>query len=341
MSGKVERRIGKLLDEAAARESCVGEVGKTDRQALRRRVKRGEIACPLGCLYARRPRWESLDRTQKALWVMRGLRERNPNWVYCGVSAAAAHGLPVSHDLLGSIYVATSARAHSRGGYSWLERRIVERDKLEVRSGVRVTSLLRTTFDCLRELDIRDALPIADATAGRLGMTGPAMVERFVRDYGGLPGLRHAINTARYADGRSESGGESLARAVMIVHGLALPELQAEFPDPAHLGERRRVDFVWRRADGGVVIGEFDGYVKYEDEVAMGGRSLTRVLLDERHRESDLTLYADSIVRFTYPEVKDEEHFIQKLRRHGIGDCAPGHGFEPVRPAKRAVRRSR
>ena len=35
-----------------------------------------------------------------------------------------------------------------------------------------------------------------------------------------------------YADGRSENGGESIVRGIMIDLGFALPELQVEIEDP-------------------------------------------------------------------------------------------------------------
>ena len=122
----------------------------------------------------------------------------------------------------------------------------------------------------------------------------------------------------RYADARSESGGESIARAAMIRQGFALPELQVDLPQPMNHQRSFRVDFLWNRLDGGRVIGEFDGMQKYEDEAMLGGRSSLRALADEQHREAQLTLYGMPIVRFSYQDVMDDRRFVELLDRYGV-----------------------
>lgn len=122
----------------------------------------------------------------------------------------------------------------------------------------------------------------------------------------------------RYADARSESGGESIARAAMIRQGFALPELQVALPQPLNPRRTYRVDFLWTRLDGSKVIGEFDGMQKYEDKALRGGRSSLRVLADEQHREAQLTLYGMPIVRFSYKDVANTGRFVELLNRYGI-----------------------
>ena len=64
-------------------------------------------------------------------------------------------------------------------------------------------------------------------------------------------GVVTARRVARYADGLSESGGESKARALMIERGWQTPELQIELFDPVEPGRpatrRARPTRHWRQ----------------------------------------------------------------------------------------------
>lgn len=104
----------------------------------------------------------------------------------------------------------------------------------------------------------------------------------------------------------------------MIEQGFALPRLQVAFPQPLDRSRTYRVDFLWTRIDGNNVIGEFDGMQKYEDTTLRNGRSPLRVLADEQHRESQLTLYGMPIVRFSYRDIMNESTFANLLKRYGI-----------------------
>ena len=126
------------------------------------------------------------------------------------------------------------------------------------------------------------------------------------------------MRTMHYADARSESGGESIARAAMIQHGFALPELQVALPRPLDRRRSYRVDFLWTRLDGSRVIGEFDGMQKYEDAALRGGRTPMRVLADEQHREAQLTLYGMPIMRFSSKDVANTGRFVKLLDQYGI-----------------------
>ena len=57
---------------------------------------------------------------------------------------------------------------------------------------------------------------------------------------------------------------------------------------------------------------------KYEDAALRKGRSSLRVLADEQHRESQLTLYGMPIMRFSYRDVMEPNIFEALLRRYGI-----------------------
>ena len=77
-----------------------------------------------------------------------------------------------------------------------------------------------------------------------------------------------------YANPKSENGGESLARAVMLELGFVEPELQHEFPNPNYPQSPYRADFMWK-VNGKIIVGEFDGTDKYliEDRTLPDNRS--------------------------------------------------------------------
>ena len=91
-----------------------------------------------------------------------------------------------------------------------------------------------------------------------------------------------------YANTKSENGGESLARAIMLELGFVEPELQHEFPNPNYPQSPYRADFMWK-VNGKIIVGEFDGTDKYLIE--------DRTLLDSRSVACDLrTEYFDGSV---------------------------------------------
>lgn len=296
---------------------CLAPSSEQVRSNLRRRVERGEVVRPARGMFARTTYWNALTRSRQMLHMMRTMQDAHPDWVFCHESAAAAFGLAVPYERLRSVHVSTSrsVRNASSKGVRW---HVVEGDGTAVVRGVRVTSLARTVFDCMRTSGFDQALATADSALRVSGMTSASFAACFEHMGGTHTGTAHAVRTMRYADARSESGGESIARAVMIRRGFALPELQVVLPQPLNRERSFRVDFLWNRTDGGKVLGEFDGMQKYEDATMLAGRSSLRALADERHREAQLTLYGMPIVRFSYQDVMDEGRFAELLDRYGV-----------------------
>ncbi|WP_080798399.1 type IV toxin-antitoxin system AbiEi family antitoxin domain-containing protein [Arabiibacter massiliensis] len=306
-----------LFSQAESRGTCVVPSDTRIRESMRRQVERGKAVRPVRGAYARASYWNALPRRERALHKMRSLQELHPDWVFCHESAALAYGLPVTLDRLDNVHVITSQRNRNAtcGAIRW---HIVENDRAIEAGGLRVTSLTRTVFDCMRTSDFKQALATADGALRLTGMGSSTFASRFMQIGSGLAGFRHAIKTMHCADARSESAGESIARAAMIELGFALPELQVPFRQPMSPGRTFRVDFLWTRLDGSMVIGEFDGMQKYEDAAMRGGRAPLRVLADEQHRESQLTLYGMPIVRFSYKDVMDAKRFETLLDNYGI-----------------------
>lgn len=284
-----------------------------ERKALQRRTQTGEILEPFEGLYVRREHWRALHPQAQALAALRGLQAKHPSWVFCHQSAAIAHGLLVASWLLKEAHVLQplhTKRATRKG---------IVRHRSTCTSGVAcmgvcATSLLQTVLDCCRMLPFGDALAIADGCLRFHNVSQRELCE-FVEQKGRRKrGVAQARKVTALADGRSESWGESQARALMHELGFVLPDLQVEIALPAELGGTRRVDFLWQTNEGGYVIGEFDGKEKYR----LGQRDGFDALFEERQRESRLSILGASIVRFGFNDLKDPMRFARLLAAYGV-----------------------
>src|SRR5690606_30204176 len=100
------------------------------------------------------------------------------------------------------------------------------------------------------------AVVTADGALARPATSRQGLLTTFeqMRDW---PGARAAGRVVSFADGRSESVGESRHRVQLDRIGLPAPELQVVIPGAAR---EDRVDFFFRDC---ATVGEFDGREKY------------------------------------------------------------------------------
>ena len=318
MSRSNDAKLDELFGEAERRGVCLTTSDKSLCAALRRRAKAGTVVRPRRGMYARPSHWNSLARPLQAISVLCTLQELHPDWVFCHESAALAFGLPVSYVGMDDVHVAVDRKNRGTSKSSATKFHVIDDlQPVKVR-GLWVTPLDRTTLDCLRTLEFGRALAIADCALRRTG-TGRLPFIRCFREVGKTcRKADRAVHIMRHADARSESGGESIARAAMIELGYEVPRLQVTLPRPLEAERSFRVDFLWSGEDGKGVIGELDGMQKYDDEAMRAGRSSVRVLADEQHRESQLTLYGMPIVRLSFADVMRRERLISLLDAYGI-----------------------
>lgn len=332
MSERMDQRVELALDGAERERRCLGTRDRALVRALRRRT--GKVLEPLRGLFVRRGTWARLDPAARSLWLMRAMSREHPTWRFCGASAAVAYGLPVTWGLLTHVFV-DAPRAADAGrspGVSWHH---LDDERTESAGGVPVTELWRTVFDCLATLPAADALAVVDRAAGMSGASARRICEHVRAARRGRRGVRRALRVAALADGRAESGGESIARHVMHELGFEAPELQVWIEDPVEPGRWFRVDFLWMLPDGSLVIGELDGRQKSGRPELVGGRGALRVLQDERLREAHLTALRPAIVRFDYETARDPERLRTLLERYGV----PRRAREPeLPPPTRTVR---
>lgn len=320
MSQKVEARIGVLLDVAESGGVCAVPRNRNDYQAMLNRVG-GSLVSPFPRQFARRTWWLDLTEPERAVAVMRTLSQADRDWVFCSFSAAAAYGLWVSYRQLGIYHVVgrngltyrRGARVYQHacppgglGGSRYMQR------------GVCVVGLVDAAVDCMLASPFPEALAIADSVLRLYRLDHDEFarqVDRLVFRRDGAPVARLA---AKYANPLSESGGESIARGIMIEAGFVEPRLQVEIEDPVMPGRPLRVDYYWELADGSVVIGELDGLSKYTDERMRGGRSIAAVARAERDRESRLTVGGRSVLRIASWMLNQPEQIIQLLDAYGV-----------------------
>lgn len=312
--GTRDRTI-RSLKQAFRRGECLHAGTDAERQRLRRMVRRGVVRSPSRGLFVLAEDWDPLDPRARALMVIRSMSALHPDWVFCGVSAAIVHGLVVSFHLLGRVHIAVPKSRHGRSTPK-LIRHSASRCPVVRVGGIRVTSLSRTVLDCLRETSFPEGLVIADSALRLSGMPVTSFEKSLERLGKGLHGVRHALSTLSHADSRSESGGESLARATMIELGFRLPELQVSVRSALGDGHVYRPDFMWRLPDG-IVYGELDGKAKYVDPSMTHGASAVRVLADERLRESRLSA-TGRVMRFSYADLRAPARLARILDAFGI-----------------------
>lgn len=121
-------------------------------------------------------------------------------------------------------------------------RRVLSEDEVVLRSGVRVTTPVRTALDLARISPIEEAVVCLD----RLRVAGKAQLPQVVRAataFGG-PGCRHMRAAVRLADGLAGSPQETRLR--LIVHRSSLPAPVAQYAVHDEAGRFiARVDFAW------------------------------------------------------------------------------------------------
>ncbi|WP_448058773.1 hypothetical protein [Cellulomonas hominis] len=174
----------------------------------------------------------------------------------------------------------------------------------QLRGGLPVTGIDRTVIDCLTSLPRPRALVVADS-ALRAGVRREDL-ERRLRARAGYRGVRTGRRVLAWADGRSESPGESLTRWVVLAAGLPAPEPQLWVQ--THLG-RFRVDLGWPAERVAV---EFDGAVKYTDP---RGGSAVDALLAEKRRHDALQEAGWLTLRVTWPDLQTPARLHSRIAR--------------------------
>ena len=135
------------------------------------------------------------------------------------------------------------------------------------------------------------------------------LLERLL-EIAGTPGSRAAARAVRFADGRSESVGESRSR--VLLHRLGLPPSDIQFRVTTPGGEFvARTDFVW--ADERLV-GEFDGRIKY-GRLLRPGQDPGDAVYEEKQREDAIRDEGLSVIRWTWADLQRPDRLGARVGR--------------------------
>ena len=289
------------------RSSLLAE-GWTDRELRRMRrsgaltdVRRGSYAIPDDERLA-------TPEGRHAMLVEATLPGLAPGAVVSHVSAAVLHGLPVWNIPLRRVHGTRDARSGGRIS-SRLHLHASPLDPADVVEidGVPVTSLARTAVDLARTVAFEQAVVVADGALRAL-FGEPAALRAAHERAAGWPGAPKAKRVLDFADGRSESAGESRSRVAIHRLGLPRPVLQWEV---ATAGGVHRVDFAWPEL---ATVGEFDGLIKYR-RLVLPGQDPADVVVAEKLREDDLRGEHLGVVRWIWPEIERFDGVARRLRR--------------------------
>ena len=308
-----------MLREAVLHGRYVVPRSRADRLALERRVERGLLLSPIKGCYVDSARYGELSLRGRALAAIRTLAELHPQWVFCSYSAALLFGLQIPYAFLDKVHIAVGGHQSRRRCPNSLQFHVVEGDGPVTVQGILATTLQRTLLDCACQAPFRYGLAIVDS-ALHWELVSRSELEAYFRLHGkGRMGIKTAREVLRWCDGRSENGGESVARATIIKLGFMVPELQVEVTDPMNPNTTSRVDMFWRLPDGRVIIGELDGMQKYRQAAAgPDDMGVISALARERRREARLNLTGATVIRFSYAEAEDPNYMFRLLSRAGV-----------------------
>ncbi|MGI5128467.1 type IV toxin-antitoxin system AbiEi family antitoxin domain-containing protein [Pseudonocardia sp. CA-107938] len=241
------------------------------------------------------------------LLVRAALPHLNSQAVVSHVSAAVLHGLPLWGLGLDRVHVTRPGRRRGGRCHPLVHVRTNTLDPAEVVviDGIPVTSIERTVVDLARAVPFTQAVVAADGALARdafdvqraWGLLGE------MKRWPGAPAARRVLE---FADGRSESVGESRSRVLIAAAGLPDPVLQWNVP-----GTGFETDFGWEKLR---TVGEFDGRVKY-GRLLKPGQDPGDVVFEEKRREDAIRDTGLAVVRWTWAELDEFGAVAQRLRR--------------------------
>lgn len=296
-----------LLSSRAALVPPVPLVSSREARALGLRLSPGSHVRVRHGIYA-----DALAVARLKPWERYALRvhafvRNHPKSTLCLESAAVLHGIPLFGECR-DIHVFDAGRRSSRRFGDVAVHTSADPRAVDHVGGIAVTSLLDTVCDLARVLPPAHALAAVDATISPVqgGTLDPAAIAACDAGRSSTRGRANASWALDHADGRAESPGESVSRAVIEWTGFERPVLQPVF---RYEGFEDRADFLFPTSGA---IGESDGWGKYDLDDPDAAR---RHLAAEKRREDRLR------------------------RHHSCARSARRRYASPGRPTTRASRR--
>ena len=270
--------------------------GMTDGE-LARAVRRGELARLRRGTYVREPS-ASTGPPEHATVVAAAVADLRLPAVVSHVSAAVLHGLPLWNVRLDRVHLLRCPPANGSGSRAvHLHVARLPDDEVTSLGCVAVTDLTRTAVDVARTLPFEEAVVVVDGALSTKETTRERLADCLAR-MGSVPGTRRAARVIAFADGRSESVGESRSRVLLQRLGLPAPDLQVKLrrPDGSFIA---RCDFGWREQR---TVAEFDGRIKY-GRLLRPGQSPGDAVFEEKVREDEIRDGGWKVTRWIWREL--------------------------------------
>lgn len=212
-------------------------------------------------------------------------------------SAAVLHGFEQWAPDLSRVHLSTDrANGGRRNARIHLHTNRLPAGSVGTVNGLSATTGIRTAVDLARSLSFEAAVCVLDSALRVTGASRDDLLD-VLSGCAGMTGCSSARRAIAFADGRSESVGESRSRVYAHRHGFPPLELQVTLRHGSFVA---RPDLLL----GGVLI-EFDGKLKYTSR---------EVLLAEKKRQDELTSLGWIVVRWTWDDLATDAAAI-KLRR--------------------------
>jgi hypothetical protein len=224
-------------------------------------------------------------------------------------SAAVLHGLPLWDVPLDRVHVTRPGGWNDDGRVLRVHVARLRDDEVSVVDGIEVTDPVRTALDLAHSVRHEAAVVVLDAALHQKQLSVADLRARLL-DIVGTPGSRSAARAVAFADGRSESVGESRSRVIMHRWGLAPSALQFEVTgqDGRFVG---RTDFAWEERR---LVGEFDGRIKY-GRLLRPGQSPGDAVFEEKRREDEIRDEGWGVLRWVWGELAVPHRFAGRVRR--------------------------
>ncbi|HEX6577524.1 MAG TPA: type IV toxin-antitoxin system AbiEi family antitoxin domain-containing protein [Jiangellaceae bacterium] len=277
---------------------------------IKRRRRRGQWVAIRRGAYVDRVSLAAMTPDQLHLAMIHAVvRSLDRPAVVSHTSAAVLRGLPSWGLDLSEVHV-TRGDLHSpriEGGVHHHAGEL-RSDDVEQIDGIWVTSAARTAIDTARVAGFEAAVVVADALLHR-GLVDKGIILDRLESMRDWPGTCNAGRVAEFADGRSESVGESRSRVAFELVGLPRPDLQRLITtaDGRIVG---RSDFVF---DEFWTIGEFDGRVKY-GRLLRPGEDPGDVVWREKQREDRMRDLGYEVARVIWSDLSHRPAIAERFR---------------------------
>jgi hypothetical protein len=255
--------------------------------------------------------WTEQDEVARHLAAARAVaRKLGPAVALSHVSAALDHGLTVWGADLSLVHV-----TRLDGGAGRIESGVQHHEgfcagsEVSEKDGYLIVRPVRAALEAAGLMPAEAAVATLDSGL-HLRRFGAEELDAAFGLMQHWPDTLHLQFAVRFADGRSESVGESRARYLCYKHGLPAPELQFRVYD-----ERGALagitDMAWEQHR---LLGEFDGKVKY-GRLLRPGEEPGDAVFREKRREDELRRLTDfSMIRLTWADLYSGAETAARIR---------------------------